>query len=207
MEPRFGHDFSQVRVHTDERASVSAEAVSARAFTVGSHVVFGKDQYAPHTERGNHLLAHELAHVIQQFHLPESQSQYRLWRQPTDGTPAEGSPETNDDGRVEVCQLYVYPPDAIYTHCNEGSEEGASSICALKACCPAPEFHSAWASKDFTVAYKNSTCDGEMLGEPKANVDEKDGLAWCNIFYKEVGGEMVPVFGTTIICKSELPIV
>ncbi len=66
MEPRFGHDFSQVRVHTDATASKSANAVNALAYTVGSHVVFGSGQYAPATTTGRRLLAHELGHVMQQ---------------------------------------------------------------------------------------------------------------------------------------------
>jgi len=66
MEPRFGHDFSGVRVHTDPRAAESAEAVNAHAYTVGSDVVFAPGQYQPTTEAGNAVLAHELSHVVQQ---------------------------------------------------------------------------------------------------------------------------------------------
>ena len=66
FEPRFGHDFSQVRVHTDTGAAKSARAVNALAYTVGKHVVFGDGEFAPGTTEGNSLLAHELTHVIQQ---------------------------------------------------------------------------------------------------------------------------------------------
>lgn len=66
MEPRFGHDFGKVRIHTDARASASAEAVGALAYTVGRDVVFRAGQHAPGTAAGNRLLAHELAHVVQQ---------------------------------------------------------------------------------------------------------------------------------------------
>jgi len=67
MESRFGgHDFSGVQVHTDSRAVDSARAVSALAYTVGDHVVFGQGQYSPSSTAGQHLLAHELAHVLQQ---------------------------------------------------------------------------------------------------------------------------------------------
>ncbi len=66
MEPRFGHDFSQVRVHTDARAAESARAVSALAYTVGRDVVFQQGQYAPGTSGGRRLIAHELTHTIQQ---------------------------------------------------------------------------------------------------------------------------------------------
>ena len=63
---RFGHDFSSVRVHTDERAAVSAASLSARAYTLGPHVVFGRGEFSPATEKGRHLIGHELAHVVQQ---------------------------------------------------------------------------------------------------------------------------------------------
>src|SRR5215218_5922062 len=66
MESRLGHDFGRVRVHTDAQAAESARAVNARAFTVGRDVVFGARQYAPATSSGRKLLAHELAHVVQQ---------------------------------------------------------------------------------------------------------------------------------------------
>jgi hypothetical protein len=65
METAFGHDFSQVRVHTGDAASRSARAVNASAFTVGSDVVFGAGRYAPGTRDGSRLIAHELTHVVQ----------------------------------------------------------------------------------------------------------------------------------------------
>lgn len=70
MERRFGHDFGQVRVHTDARAAESARAVQARAYTVGSHIVFDSGQYAPRHGAGLRLLAHELAHTVQQGGAP-----------------------------------------------------------------------------------------------------------------------------------------
>ncbi len=66
MEPRFGQDFSNVRVHTDSQAADSAGAVNALAYTVGHDVVFGAGQYAPQSPAGKSLLAHELTHVVQQ---------------------------------------------------------------------------------------------------------------------------------------------
>ncbi|MFQ5814820.1 MAG: DUF4157 domain-containing protein [Anaerolineae bacterium] len=66
FKPCFGYDLSQVRVHADARAAESARALKARAFTVGRDVVFGAGQYTPGTISGRRLLAHELAHVIQQ---------------------------------------------------------------------------------------------------------------------------------------------
>jgi hypothetical protein len=66
MEERFGHDFSQVRVHTDARAAESALAVDAMAYTVGWDMVFAAGQFAPDSHEGRKLIAHELTHVVQQ---------------------------------------------------------------------------------------------------------------------------------------------
>lgn len=66
MEPRFGHDFSQVRVHLGDQAAESADALQARAYTMGSAMVFGNGEYQPTTHAGQRLIAHELAHVVQQ---------------------------------------------------------------------------------------------------------------------------------------------
>jgi hypothetical protein len=65
MEPRFGHDFSRVKIHSDARAAESARAVNALAFTVEDNIVFGAGKFQPATEHGKKLLAHELAHTIQ----------------------------------------------------------------------------------------------------------------------------------------------
>lgn len=66
MEPRFGHDFSGVRVHAGAAAAQSAEAMDAQAYTVGRDIVFGAGRFEPGTHTGRQLLAHELAHVVQQ---------------------------------------------------------------------------------------------------------------------------------------------
>ena len=66
MEPRFGHDFSNVRIHTDERAAESARSINAFAYTAGRDVVFGAGQYQPGSQSGRRLIAHELQHVRQQ---------------------------------------------------------------------------------------------------------------------------------------------
>lgn len=66
MEPRFGHDFSRVRVHNDIKAAESAKTINALAYTAGRDVVFGAGQFAPEHASGRRLLAHELTHVVQQ---------------------------------------------------------------------------------------------------------------------------------------------
>ena len=86
MESRFGADFSDVEVHTDPKAADSARSVSAQAYTVGNHVVFGDGKYQPATDEGRHMIAHELTHVVQQR------------SGPVDGTPAGGGVKVSDPG-------------------------------------------------------------------------------------------------------------
>ena len=71
FEPRFDHDFSQVRVHTDGQAANAARSIQAHAYTLGRDIVFASGAYAPSTSEGRRLLAHELAHVVQQGGRPE----------------------------------------------------------------------------------------------------------------------------------------
>src|SRR5436190_6853296 len=88
MEPRFGHDFGHVRVHTNAKAADSARAVHAHAYTVGNSVVFGGNKFAPATHHGRELLAHELAHTIQQRStgaLPPSSHQGEIFESSASG--------------------------------------------------------------------------------------------------------------------------
>lgn len=84
MESRLGHDFGDVRVHTDSRAHDSARAVNAHAYTVGSNIVFQRDKYDPSSNEGKTMLAHELTHVVQQR------------SGPVDGSPAGGGIQVSD---------------------------------------------------------------------------------------------------------------
>ncbi len=72
METRFGHDFGRVRIHTDGSAEAAARSLHARAYTLGRDVVFGVGQFAADSTAGRRLIAHELAHVIQQGQAPRS---------------------------------------------------------------------------------------------------------------------------------------
>ncbi|WP_372665161.1 eCIS core domain-containing protein [Amycolatopsis kentuckyensis] len=84
MESRFGADFSDVRVHTDGAAHESAKSVNAQAYTVGSNIVFQRDKYDPSSAGGQHMLAHELTHVVQQR------------SGPVEGTDAGGGVKVSD---------------------------------------------------------------------------------------------------------------
>jgi hypothetical protein len=79
MEPRFGQDLSNVRIHRDAEATDSAQALGAQAFNIGRDIAFGPGRYAPETVEGSRLLAHELTHVLQQSgeRAPEAPLIYR----------------------------------------------------------------------------------------------------------------------------------
>lgn len=104
FEPRFGYDFSRVRVHADPRAAASARALGARAYTVGANIVFGPGRYQPGSESGRRLLAHELAHVRQQGMAPRTAHAGSVQRQPDAGTagtqrqPDAGTAGPSPDG-------------------------------------------------------------------------------------------------------------
>jgi hypothetical protein len=99
MEPRFGHDFSRVRIHTDARAARSAKAVNAHAYTVGNDIVFGSGTYAPQSQAGRSLLAHELTHTLQQS---------------GDGVVEGGSSRARGDGQSrELLRRQPYPGDGM----------------------------------------------------------------------------------------------
>jgi hypothetical protein len=72
FEPRFGADFSRVRIHSDAAAAEMAQSLRARAFTTGGHIVFGAGRFTPETQDGRRLLAHELTHVVQQQRRPHA---------------------------------------------------------------------------------------------------------------------------------------
>jgi hypothetical protein len=99
MEPRFGHDFSRVRVHTDNGAAAAAKAVNATAFTVGEAIFFGVGQYSPATNDGRRLLAHELTHTVQQA---APSNQLRPARFPSSLSPGSVFIQRSPDRPMEV---------------------------------------------------------------------------------------------------------
>jgi hypothetical protein len=120
MESRFRRDFSEVRLHADAKAAESARAVNALAYTVGRNVVFGTGQYVPQLSEGKRLIAHELAHVVQQgavthspgeaagdFQISRVSKPSRLQRQPKgdkDSPKAEACPPVESGEKEEAAK-------------------------------------------------------------------------------------------------------
>jgi len=105
MGQRFGHDFSQVRVHTGTAAERSAQEVKANAYTVGHNIVFGTGQFKPDTHKSRWLLAHELAHVLQQSSLSHDRTIVQRDAESTAETVSQPSSERPSQQREEVDQL------------------------------------------------------------------------------------------------------
>ena len=129
MERGFGFDFSRVRIHTDSKSAESAASVRARAYTLGSDIVFGAGRFAPETADGKHLLAHELAHVVQQarggFGNPMIQ---RGWLNPLHTAPVDDD-TLNDEQKIEqtasasgndVVSLYHYEKGRLVGKATDG---------------------------------------------------------------------------------------
>jgi hypothetical protein len=110
FEPRFGRDFSQVKLHTGDAAAESARSVSALAYTVGNDVVFGAGQYTAGAAESRRLLAHELVHVIQQ-----AGSRPLVQRQHVADTGFRYTPpKTVTRSIVEIQGVVGVTPDGVY---------------------------------------------------------------------------------------------
>jgi hypothetical protein len=105
MESRLGNDFRQVRVHKDSQAIASAQMLNAKAYTLGQNVVFGEGQYTPETLPGKRLLAHELAHTLQQTRRSEPCTLQREENQEAPGKAAQ--PEQEETNAAKVVQQGV----------------------------------------------------------------------------------------------------
>jgi hypothetical protein len=140
MESRLGADFSDVRVHTDGKATESARSVQAYAYTVGNDVVFQSDKFSPESESGQRMLAHELTHVVQQR------------SGPVDGTPAPGG--------IQIS----HPSDTF----EQAAESSADQV--MSSAAPTVESHTAAAPAAVQRAASEATeeDEGEASVQPYA---------------------------------------
>ena len=132
-EPRFGSDFSGVRVHTDSRAAQAASAIHAHAFTTGADIYFGSGRFQPRTSTGDRLLTHELTHVVQQ----RGTDAHGLQRQPKgplDPVPPD-SPRSDFDCMIN---LDAGKPQDIVDCCSRAPVGRPCSSHLLKVLCKIP---------------------------------------------------------------------
>lgn len=162
MEPRFGQDFSQVRVHADDRATESARAVNALAYTVGRDVVFGAGQYTPATSGGQRLLAHELTHVAQQGAKPASQ-------------PAGEGQLAVDAPNSRAEQAAQQAGDSAAPRSTEAQAAPAGSA-PIVQCQPAPGEASPENSPAVTSQRESLVLDGFAFGKAELSEDHTQTL-------------------------------
>jgi Domain of unknown function (DUF4157)/L,D-transpeptidase catalytic domain len=128
FEPRFGQDFGNVRIHTGSAAAESARAVSALAYTVGDHVVFGNGQYSPGTGNGQRLLAHELSHTVQQR--GGNQSVMGTWDKADADCPA-----SQDQKWIDQIIVNQEVPLSVTIHWSDGTTESDDCSTGKGHCC------------------------------------------------------------------------
>lgn len=151
FEPRFGRDFGAVRVHTDHVAAASATAINASAYTAGDHVVFGDGEYRPNTDVGRKLMAHELAHVVQQ----SGGSSPVVARAP--GEPFVVTPQDMDYLRNTMLRFHgLLPPEA-----RQSLERNTTVVIALVTEAGEPHLVYTVASNSTSPAIRNAA---ETLG-------------------------------------------
>lgn len=123
MEPRFGHDFSRVRVHADAQAAKSARAVNALAYTVGRDIAFSEGSFAPTTVSGKQLLAHELVHTMQQGKGVHASRSVLNISQPHDAAEQEADLAV---AKIDRKESFVQPSNHVATLARRQPDAGAS---------------------------------------------------------------------------------
>jgi hypothetical protein len=131
MEPRFGADFGDIRVHTDAKAAQSARAIHADAYTVGADIVFGTGRFSPGSEPGQRLVAHELAHTLQQ-HRGASGMVMRRWDQASECADAP------TDSWIEKVVVDQETPQTVTVHWSDGTSESDACSTGKGHCCVDP---------------------------------------------------------------------
>jgi peptidoglycan hydrolase-like protein with peptidoglycan-binding domain len=148
-EPRFGRDFSNVRIHADNVAAKSAQSINALAYTSGNNIVFNNGQYAPGTDTGKRLLGHELTHVVQQS------SPGSIQRKPLTAEEKKENLESDflkDDARLQ--QAYDNSPLMAKSEKSEGVKTLQRALKRL--------------NYEMPITFKDGDADGIFKDETKA---------------------------------------
>ena len=136
FEPRFNQDFSQIRLHTDQKAAASAADINARAYTRGPNIVFGQGEYQPASTSGRYLLAHQLTHSIQQGAVGRA-------RHPGSSNKAATTPsvQRNRTARPTRERVWGLPITRSMCRCKDSVREGitwANTAASTYAACDTP---------------------------------------------------------------------
>lgn len=129
FEPRFVRDFSQVRVHSDDKAMASAASVQARAYTLGSNIVFNRGEYSPSSSLGQQLLAHELTHVVQQTvprGIGENLPKTTIQREPSANPVADETAANQPTSGLSIC--YAVPGHPALIDCRPVDESEIEEV-------------------------------------------------------------------------------
>jgi hypothetical protein len=205
FEVRFGHDFGQVRVHTDAGAVRSADALNARAFTVGHDVVFGRNAYVPESESGRFLLAHELAHVVQQRDTSASDRSPLEIGHPSDR--AEQEAETAANAALSAPRGRAFTPASGISHRISHHFTASISRRVLRRAPKDPDCNDektrTWAGCFDTDWYKKTRdpdskearygADIQIRFKPNDKVDA-DKIAFVQTVQSSIGGEPVSIY-------------
>ena len=196
FEPRFAHDFGGVRIHTGTKASESARALNAQAYTVGQNIVFGAGQYVPSTQSGRHLLAHELSHVCQQTNPTAPLSRVTNTVQRQTGDPftdpfGEGKKEEKKEPELDpattraraVCkelQCKKFPaieivPDVFVTMCDDSILRGKPSVNPV-GCTPGHQGKIEFRAGTWQVKVPAKGCNFEICTGPNAKPGSTTGI-------------------------------
>jgi hypothetical protein len=179
FESRFQQDFSDVRVHRDERASQSAQAVNAHAYTVGRDIVFSAGQYKPETGAGNRLIAHELTHVLQQRGAGNQPARHgamagSLTRHSNEQAHSLTRTETN---RSSTSSLRVSnPSDASEQEADRVAQAVTENVGAAHTALPSVKH-----ATDSGLLVQRDKADAAHAAPPAAAATDADVLNWPQI--------------------------
>jgi Domain of unknown function (DUF4157)/Lysine-specific metallo-endopeptidase len=172
FESRFGHDFSRIRVHADARAAESARSLNALAYAVGNDIVFDTGRYAPETAVGRKLLAHEIAHVVQQ----NGADVIRRATPPTP-SPLPAAVPAPGPGDFEITRVEGSTTDEIFFAKNSStlSSDALTQIASIKSSAPTGVKLLGFSSADETA-----TVAQERANKVKAELVKSPGAVAVN---------------------------
>lgn len=196
MESRFNEDFSGVRVHDGQAAAESADGLDARAYTVGADIVFGASEYAPNTPSGQLLLAHELAHVVQQQAVPD-QEVHRLVRRENVSCQADGLTDPALTGDEVVQALTDADAEAIGL-AQAAEDQLNANLASVRAGNPVDGDFDTILQEELGLSLANPADRGLIQQQATRFNRVRTTLESGYLRYQCLGGESFPLVGCTV---------